>query len=253
MKNQIYLIVLIALIIVSCEKEKESSMIKLTDHPTLGKILTDADGLSLYFFSKDISGESECDSNCLDNWPVFHLEDLTTGIPDGLDAGDFGTHLREDGTMQTTFKGWPLYYFAFDAVSGDVNGNGANKIWYVAKPDYSLMIGHNSGDNFLVDSRGVALYSFDLDSDPDASKCSGGCLDKWPLFYTSTLVLPTGLSAISFTEFTRADNGQTQSSFKGKPLYYYAPDNINIEQRGMTEGDGFNDVWHLFQPDEIQQ
>ncbi len=33
--------------------------------------------------------------------------------------------------MQTTYNGWPLYYFAEDAAAGDVNGQGVGDKWYV--------------------------------------------------------------------------------------------------------------------------
>ena len=52
----------------------------------------------------------------------------------------FGSITREDGAQQTTFKGWPLYLFASDTAPGDVNGDGSGGVWFVAKPDYSIMI-----------------------------------------------------------------------------------------------------------------
>jgi predicted lipoprotein with Yx(FWY)xxD motif len=43
--------------------------------------------------------------------------------------------MREDGEKQTSYKGWPLYYFFKDKKPGDVSGEGVNSVWYVIYPD----------------------------------------------------------------------------------------------------------------------
>jgi predicted lipoprotein with Yx(FWY)xxD motif len=48
--------------------------------------------------------------------------------------GDFGAITREDGKRQTTYKGWPLYYYAGDKAPGDVLGQGLGNVWFVANP-----------------------------------------------------------------------------------------------------------------------
>ena len=47
-------------------------------------------------------------------------------------TGELGTLTRTDGTMQATYNGWPLYYFAGDAAQGDANGQGVGDVWFVA-------------------------------------------------------------------------------------------------------------------------
>ena len=42
-----------------------------------------------------------------------------------------GTITRADGTVQSTYNGWPLYYFSGDSAAGDVNGQGVNDVWWV--------------------------------------------------------------------------------------------------------------------------
>jgi predicted lipoprotein with Yx(FWY)xxD motif len=49
----------------------------------------------------------------------------------GVDATLFGTTKRKDGSLQVTYKGLPLYYFAGDTAAGDVKGQGLGSIWYV--------------------------------------------------------------------------------------------------------------------------
>jgi len=57
--------------------------------------------------------------------------------PDGLNAADFTSQLREDGKKQTAYKGWPLYLFSKDTEPKDVYGQGFNKIWFVVNPTSS--------------------------------------------------------------------------------------------------------------------
>jgi predicted lipoprotein with Yx(FWY)xxD motif len=51
-----------------------------------------------------------------------------------VDASLLGTVERPDGSIQATYNGWPLYYFAGDPGAGDVNGQGVNDIWWVVSP-----------------------------------------------------------------------------------------------------------------------
>ena len=48
---------------------------------------------------------------------------------------DFGTITREDGEKQTTFRGYPLYYWVNDNGAGDTTGNGVKGVWFVVNPD----------------------------------------------------------------------------------------------------------------------
>ena len=87
-----------------------------------GAILTDADGMTIYFFANDTEGTSNCEDDCLANWPPVEAEENPTA-GDGVTA-ELGTIERSDGTRQLTVNGFPAYYFAGDAAAGDVNGQG---------------------------------------------------------------------------------------------------------------------------------
>ena len=95
---------------------------------SLGDILQDGDGRTLYLFTPDAQGDPTCYDDCADNWPAL-VGEFEAG--DGLDASLLGTVTRTDGGVQVTYNGWPLYYFAGDAAAGDTNGQGLGDKWYV--------------------------------------------------------------------------------------------------------------------------
>jgi plastocyanin len=51
-----------------------------------------------------------------------------------LPASDIGSITRSDGSKQSTYKGYPLYYFVKDTEHGDTNGQNVNKVWFVIDP-----------------------------------------------------------------------------------------------------------------------
>jgi predicted lipoprotein with Yx(FWY)xxD motif/plastocyanin len=107
--------------------------VKVGQSGSLGTFLVDAKGMTLYLFLKDTPNTSNCYDACAQNWPPL----LTSGSPvagDGLDAAKLGTTARTDGTMQVTYNGWPLYYFAADKQAGDTNGQDVKQVWYVISP-----------------------------------------------------------------------------------------------------------------------
>ena len=98
----------------------------------VGSYLADAKGMTLYWFMKDSPGKSACAGPCVEKWPIYFRETVKAG--EGLKGGDFGTITREDGKKQSTFRGYPLYYWAGDKAKGDTNGQGMNKVWYAIDP-----------------------------------------------------------------------------------------------------------------------
>ncbi|MEO8468309.1 MAG: hypothetical protein ABI573_01430 [Chloroflexota bacterium] len=115
--------------------------VKIAHDTTIGAFLTGEDGKTLYVLTKDTPGVSSCAGNCATAWPPFGLGAGET-VKGGTDVtGTFGTISRDDGTTQVMYKDAPLYYFAGDAATGEVNGQGLNGVWYVASPDG----GPNSG------------------------------------------------------------------------------------------------------------
>ncbi|HEX2086153.1 MAG TPA: hypothetical protein VHF89_10760 [Solirubrobacteraceae bacterium] len=81
---------------------------------SLGRILVDGDGRTLYLFERDTDGKSTCTGACAETWPPY----------------------RTNG-KQVTYDGHPLYYFAGDQKPGETNGEGLDEFggaWYVVAP-----------------------------------------------------------------------------------------------------------------------
>ena len=110
----------------------DNHAIQLSQKDGVGKFLADSKGMTLYTFKKDSPGKSACTGDCVVKWPLYFREKVAG--PEGVNAGDFDTITREDGNRQTTYKGWPLYYFVGDKAPGDVLGQGLGNVWFVANP-----------------------------------------------------------------------------------------------------------------------
>jgi predicted lipoprotein with Yx(FWY)xxD motif len=97
----------------------------------------------------------------------------------------------------------------------------------------------------LVDSAGMSLYLFTKDTqDSGTSTCTGDCLAKWPALLTDgDPVAGEGVDETLLGTITR-DDGTTQVTYNGWPLYYYAEDTA----AGDTTGQGVGDVWFLVTP-----
>lgn len=99
-----------------------------------GTVLVAANGMTLYIFTKDVkdSGKSACLTGCIDTWPALTVAAGATPAGGTGVTGKFGTITRDDGTIQVTYNGLPLYFFKNDKAPGDANGVYAN--WEAVKP-----------------------------------------------------------------------------------------------------------------------
>jgi predicted lipoprotein with Yx(FWY)xxD motif len=107
-----------------------------TGMTSLGNVLVDATGHTLYGLTKDTKGTSTCVGACATAWPPVTVSSAT--LPAGLDVKLFSVISRPDGTYQLQAGTWPLYRFAGDAKAGDVNGQGSGGTWYAVSPDGKL-------------------------------------------------------------------------------------------------------------------
>jgi predicted lipoprotein with Yx(FWY)xxD motif len=102
----------------------------------LGDILVDADGRTLYAFTKDKGDQSACSGECAANWPAL-TGTATAGT--GVQASLLSTAAQAGGDDQVTYDGRPLYYFAGDARPGDTNGQGVGNVWFAVAADGQLV------------------------------------------------------------------------------------------------------------------
>jgi len=90
---------------------------------SLGRVLVDAHGKTLYIWAHDKSPKSTCNGECATYWPPL----LSKGRPQAIAGANsklLGTSKRTDGQMQVTYAGHPLYYFALDTKAGQTKGEG---------------------------------------------------------------------------------------------------------------------------------
>jgi predicted lipoprotein with Yx(FWY)xxD motif len=91
------------------------------------EILADGNGLTAYTFDPDQGTTSTCYNGCAKEWPPILLpagETVTAPL---------GTTTRKDGTTQITYDGHPIYLYADDKKSGDVNGDGEDGVWHIVQ------------------------------------------------------------------------------------------------------------------------
>ena len=106
--------------------------VQVVQNASLGSILTDSRGMTLYCFTPDQANVSNCNGQCAVVWPPLLLaQGNPVGGPGA--AGTLGVITRQDGSRQVTYNGLPLYDYSLDTRSGDVNGQGVQNIWYVVK------------------------------------------------------------------------------------------------------------------------
>jgi predicted lipoprotein with Yx(FWY)xxD motif len=108
------------------------AVVSSSTNSSLGDVLVDGSGRTLYMFANDSGSKSACDGACATNWPPL----TTSGDPNvmgGLSSSDVKTSKRADGKLQVTFHGHPLYTFVGDKAAGDATGQGVDEFgakWY---------------------------------------------------------------------------------------------------------------------------
>jgi plastocyanin len=168
--------------------------------------------MTLYYFTVDAENKSNASVQVIANWPVFNVPEVN--VPPSPDAADFGTITRDDGDMQATFMGWPLYYFVQDMAPGDVLGQGLNDVWFVIDPEnfmppmhYALVSGWYMGEE-------VVYYDFGANS-----PLMGDMVEVEPIY-----VLITGMDS------------------EGNPQFVSGQRNIIDVVPG---DDGYSDFWRV--------
>jgi predicted lipoprotein with Yx(FWY)xxD motif len=102
-----------------------AATVSLANEGSLGKILVNSKGRTLYLFQKDTATKSKCTGACASAWPPLRASGKPV-VGAGLSASKLGTTPRSDGKPEVTYNGHPLYLFSGDSKPGDTNGQGTN-------------------------------------------------------------------------------------------------------------------------------
>jgi predicted lipoprotein with Yx(FWY)xxD motif len=105
---------------------------------SLGPILVDQNGRTLYAFTNDKDGSSSCTGQCIATWPALVSRGPATAGT-GTDKALLSQTTRAEGTAQATYGSWPLYYYVGDVGPGDVDGQGVDGVWFVVGADGKLI------------------------------------------------------------------------------------------------------------------
>jgi predicted lipoprotein with Yx(FWY)xxD motif len=125
-----------------------SSSTVATSKTSVGTILVDSNGDTLYLFAKDHGGASSCSGACAKAWPPYAAKGASPSAGPGLKASLLKSMERADGTRQLTYDGHPLYTFSGDSKAGDLTGQDSDAFgahWYAVSPQGSAITKAASG------------------------------------------------------------------------------------------------------------
>lgn len=230
--------------------------INLSSSATLGQYLTNNQGQALYMFANDADSTNSCNGACETLWPPFTADLTTAKFNSALNASDFAIITTASGKKEVTYKGWPLHTYSpsgqdgygntanIAEQAGTTKGDGFGGLWFVAKPDYTIMLANKQlrgldGNNYKSDytlgtgntvyftsGAGRTIYTFSVDSfninkftKPDLSNNK-----VFPIDEDADIVVPSVLDKTLFGKITVA--GKSQLTYKGWPLYFYGQDSV---------------------------
>jgi predicted lipoprotein with Yx(FWY)xxD motif len=105
-------------------------MVRTKTVGSLGTVLVDARGMTLYHFDKDKAGKIACVGACTTTWPPLTI---SAGASVPTTPAGLSSVSRPDGSKQIAYQGKPLYTYSGDTKPGDANGDGFAGLWHAAK------------------------------------------------------------------------------------------------------------------------
>jgi predicted lipoprotein with Yx(FWY)xxD motif len=135
-----------------------SGTVVSTAKTSLGPVLVNSRGRTLYLFGKDGNGKSACSGKCATFWPPL-IANGKSRVAGGAKASLIGTIKRADGRRQVTYNHHPLYTFVKDTNKGQTHGEGVSAFgakWYAVSPAGAKVVPkpagngipqHNGGDH----------------------------------------------------------------------------------------------------------
>lgn len=108
--------------------------VKSRSNATLGKVVVNSSGKTLYHNSKEKKGLIKCTGACAVTWPpLLVAKNAKLQAGPGIKVSKLGKIKRPGGHYQVTYYGKPLYRYAGDHKAGNVNGEGLGGIWFALK------------------------------------------------------------------------------------------------------------------------
>lgn len=212
-------------------------------------ILTDAHGLTLYYFTPDAPKKLACSGDCAQAWPPLLSKDSATPTSTPSLPGSLSV-LKDANGSQVEYSGYLLYTFSKDTAPGQVTGQGVGKVWYVATPDLASHVLRTAqakvdgkAETILTDAQGSTLYYFT----PDTSKklaCSGECAQAWPPLLSKDSGAPLADASLSGTLSTFNNANGNQVEYNGHLLYTFVKD----ATPGQITGQGVGGKWFVATP-----
>jgi len=119
-----------------------------TAHTTIGTILVNSRGHTLYLFAKDRNSKSSCTGQCASFWPPL-ISTAKARAVSGAKESLIGTTRRADGRMQVTYNHHPLYTFVQDTKKGQTKGEAFSAFgakWYAVSPAGARVLKSTAGN-----------------------------------------------------------------------------------------------------------
>lgn len=231
--------------------------VQVAQNPTLGPILVDSVGRTLYVSTKDGRNVSHCTGNCAATWVPLTVPAGKPTAGNGV-TGTLTLFKRQDGTRQVAINGEPLYLYVQDRGPGPAQGQGVANSWYAVRPNGAKdLIGWAASaaqatvqmatnptlGNVLVDATEMTLYLYTKDA-LGFSTCTGACGKAWPPLVAPSTAPTAGPGVTGRLGTLRRPDGTLHVTINGQPLYRYAGD----QKPGDLAGEGVGMVWFAVRP-----
>jgi len=212
-------------------------------------ILTNAQGMTLYYFTPDTPTTVACTGGCAKIWPPLVFTGSGTPNSDTTLPGTLSVFNGANGN-QVEYSGFLLYTYSGDTATGQTKGEGLFGKWFVATPDLASVVIRvatamvkGQSTTILTNAQGMTLYYFTPDSATKAA-CTGGCAQTWPPLVFSGSGTPLSDAPLSgkLTLLNGANGNQIE--YNGHLLYTYSGDSA----AGETKGEGLFGKWFVATP-----
>jgi len=212
-------------------------------------ILTNAQGMTLYYFTPDTATKTACTGQCAQVWPPLLFTGSGTPASSTTLPGTLSVVNDVNGS-QVEYSGYPLYIYTGDSAPGQTKGEGLFGKWFAATPGMASYVVRTAtaavkgqSMTILTNAQGMTLYYFTPDT-ATKTACTGQCAQVWPPLLFTGSGTPLGDAPLTGTlSVVKGTNGN-QVEYNGHPLYIYTGDSAP----GQTKGAGLFGKWFVCTP-----